>query len=540
MGVWKDLFRDTAAGQLWRLVAGPESLPYPEEKSGFQPPGIPEKPSFSVPSSSKPSTDAEAPSPVPSADDIIDTTKVDWYGADDLECPHNWSTFKKTLVSAEISILTFSIYIGSSIVTTAEPTFIEIFGVSQQVSSLSLSLYVLGYGVGPLFFSPLSEVPTLGRNFAYILSLGLFLVVSIAASLVDNYPGFLVVRFLQGFLGSPVLATGGASAADLFGFHKLYYGLVAWTCAAFAGPAIGPVISAFAVEQATWRWTMYELLILGGFSFLLLVFLMPETNADTILLRRARRLRQITGNEALRSDSERRQADISFLGLLAKYFSTPLKVTVQDPSIAFINIYTALIYAIYYSYFESFPLVYEGIYNFSLGSLGIVFTALLIACSIGAATYLVVVYKIYEPYTIKNGVGVPEFRLVPGIWTAVTAPIGVLIFGLTARPNIHWAVPTLGVLIYSASQFVIGAVIFFYLATSYPRYSASLFAGNTFFRSALAAGAVHYSQPLFGNLGIAGGCGVLAGLLVACFFGISAIWYFGAKLRARSKFAESY
>ncbi|KAI8623488.1 cycloheximide resistance protein [Xylariaceae sp. FL1651] len=539
MGNWKDFFRDTTAGHLWRLALGPESLPYPEEKPGYQPRAIPEKSSLPVTPLGS-TQDAEAPSSGLSSDDTIDITEVGWYGVHDTDCPHNWSTLKKSLVFAEISLLTFAIYIGSSIVTTAEPTFIKIFSVSQQVSSLSLSLYVLGYGIGPLFFSPLSEIPHLGRNFVYTLSLVLFIAVSIAAALVDNFAGFLVVRFLQGFLGSPVLATGGASAADLFGFHKLYYRLSAWQSAAFAGPAIGPVISGYAVLQATWRWTMYELLILGGFTFIVIVFCLPETNADTILLRRARRLRKVTGNEALRSESERRQENILFIGLLGKYLSTPLKVTIQDPSIAFINIYTALIYAIYYSYFESFPLVYQGIYNFSLGSLGIIFTALLIACGIGAAVYLVVVYLIYEPYTVKNGVGVPEYRLVPGIWTAALAPVGVLIFGLTARPNIHWAVPTLGVLIYSASQFVLGGVIFFYLATAYPRYAASLFAGNTFLRSALAAGAVHFSQPLFGNLGIMRGCGVLAGLLVACFFGITALWHFGAQLRARSKFAETY
>ncbi|KAJ2990592.1 hypothetical protein NUW58_g2874 [Xylaria curta] len=217
-----------------------------------------------------------------------------------------------------------------------------------------------------------------------------------------------------------------------------------------------------------------------------------------------------------------------------------MKVTIQDPSVAFINIYTALIYAIYYSYFESFPLVYAGIYSFSLTTLGIFFTALLIACVIGGSTYILLVYFIYEPYTIKNGIGVPEYRLVPGIWTAAFAPIGVLIFALTARSDIHWVVPTIGVLIYSSCQFVLGGVIFFWLATSYPRFAASLFAGNTFFRSALAAGAIHFSQPLFENLGIARGCGLLSGLLAACFIGITVLWYYGASLRARSKFAETY
>lgn len=31
-------------------------------------------------------------------------------------------------------------------------------------------------------------------------------------ALVDNFAGFAILRFLSGFVGSPVLATGGASS----------------------------------------------------------------------------------------------------------------------------------------------------------------------------------------------------------------------------------------------------------------------------------------------------------------------------------------
>ncbi|KAI1124471.1 cycloheximide resistance protein [Nemania abortiva] len=360
---------------------------------------------------------------------------------DDPENPHNWFTLRKTLVFAEIILMTFSTCIGSSVVTTAEPTFVNTFGLSQQASSLSLSVYVLKYGIGPLFFVPL---------FVYTLSLALFLDISIAAAL--------------GLLGSPVHATGGAPASDLFGFRELYYGLSAWPCAAFAGPVVGPVISAFAVEQATWRWTMYELPILSGFTFIVMVCFLPETNADTILLCRARRLRRLSGNNTFRSESEKKQGK--------------------------------------YPYFESLPLV--GIHGFSLWTLGVVFTALLTACAIGVTVYLDLAYLIYEPYTIKM-------------------ELASQMFGLTARSDINWAVPAPGVLIYPASQFVLGGVIFFYLATSYLRYAASLFVESTFFRSALGTGAAHFSQPLSSNLDITRGCGVLARLLVACFFGIAAL-----------------
>lgn len=77
-----------------------------------------------------------------------------------------------------------------------------------------------------------------------------------------------------------------------------------------------------------------------------------------------------------------------------------------------------------------------------------------------------------------------------------------------------------------------------YLPLSYPQYAASLFAANDLCRSALAAGAVLFGHPLYTNLGVAEGISLLGGLCVAGIVGIWAIWYYGASLRARSRFAQ--
>lgn len=206
--------------------------------------------------------------------------------------------------------------------------------------------------MGPLFFSPLSEVPRVGRNTPHMTSFFLFIIITVAACRVSNYPGLVVLRFLQGFLGGPVLATGGASAADIFGFNKIPYGLTFWTCAAYGGPALGPLLAGLSVTDRSWRWSMYELLMFSGFVFILLFFGLPETNPETILLYRAHRQRKATGNTKLRSQSETKQGDIHILQIMDTYLTTPFRLTVQDPSVFFIKLYTALIYGIYVRYLQ--------------------------------------------------------------------------------------------------------------------------------------------------------------------------------------------
>lgn len=62
--------------------------------------------------------------------------------------------------------------------------------------------------VGPMFLSPLQELPSLGRNPVYILGLIIFVIFNVPIVLAKNISTVLAFRFLTGFFGSPALATG--------------------------------------------------------------------------------------------------------------------------------------------------------------------------------------------------------------------------------------------------------------------------------------------------------------------------------------------
>lgn len=89
-----------------------------------------------------------------------DLEVISWYGDNDPENPQNWSLFKKCFVTFEICLLTTSIYIGSSIYSAGTQSVMATFGVSQVAATLGLTLFVAGYGIGPMIWSPMSEVIT--------------------------------------------------------------------------------------------------------------------------------------------------------------------------------------------------------------------------------------------------------------------------------------------------------------------------------------------------------------------------------------------
>ncbi|KAL9007487.1 MAG: hypothetical protein Q9173_007257 [Seirophora scorigena] len=462
---------------------------------------------------------------------------VDYYTSDDPANPHNWSRSKRGFVTLQICLYTFAVYSGSAIYTSSIPDVIEIFDVGHTAASLPLALYVLAYGIGPLFFSPLSEIPIIGRNPIYLITFSLFVILSIPTALAKSFAGLLVLRFLQGFLGSPCLATGGATMQDMYTFLELPYAFTVWVSAAYSGPAIGPLLSGFAVPVKGWRWSLWEIVWTSAPILVLMLLSMPETSTPNILRRRAARLRHLTNEPRLKSQSEISQTGLKPSAIAIDALIKPLEITIKDPAIAFVNVYTSIVYAIYYSFFEVFPLVYPPMYGFNIGEVGVVFLCVLVGCIGGVAAYVAYLHFHLTPDIRAHGPRAQEHRLVPALGCVFGPVIGLFLFAWTANPDIHWIASVIGITIYAASSFVIFQCIFVYVPLSYPTYAASLFASNDFFRSSFACASILFARPLFLNLGVGKGVSLLGGLSFLGVVGIWVLWWMGARLRARSKFA---
>lgn len=67
-----------------------------------------------------------------------------------------------------------------------------------------------------MIWSPLSELPTVGRSPIYLFTLLAFVILNFGVLYVKNFGMLLAFRFLTGFIGSPALATGGASMGDIW------------------------------------------------------------------------------------------------------------------------------------------------------------------------------------------------------------------------------------------------------------------------------------------------------------------------------------
>jgi hypothetical protein len=76
---------------------------------------------------------------------------------------------------------------------------------------------------------------------------------------------------------------------------------------------------------------------------------LPETSSPNILLRRAKRIRKLTGNSRFMSQSEIDQRNMKFSHTVVDALIKPMEITLKDPAVLFVQVYTAIIYGIYYS-----------------------------------------------------------------------------------------------------------------------------------------------------------------------------------------------
>jgi DHA1 family multidrug resistance protein-like MFS transporter len=178
------------------------------------------------------------------------TILVDWYTTDDPANPQNWSTFKKSWVVFVMSLYTMLTYIAGSLYSTSEPGVQAQFGVGSQTVLLGLSMFVLAYGVGPLIFGPITEIPVVGRGWVYSLSFIVTFVLSFPTATVNSFSGLIALRFFQGFFGSVGIAIGGASIGDVVDFLYFPYGLTWWILAFWWAPPIGYVQCFAAVVES--------------------------------------------------------------------------------------------------------------------------------------------------------------------------------------------------------------------------------------------------------------------------------------------------
>lgn len=167
-----------------------------------------------------------------------DPNLVTWEGPDDPANPKNWSMGRKWAATFVVSSFTLISPVSSSMIAPALPAIGAQFHITDQVQlSLTLSIFLLAYAIGPLFMGPLSEM--YGRARVLQLANLLYFFFNLGCALAQSKGQLMAFRFLAGLGGSAPLAIGGGVLSDLFTADQRGKAISIYSLAPLLGPAIG-------------------------------------------------------------------------------------------------------------------------------------------------------------------------------------------------------------------------------------------------------------------------------------------------------------
>lgn len=176
--------------------------------------------------------------------------------------PLRWSTFRKWVVAIGASIATFVVTFCSSAYSSVTRDIMREFDQSTIVVTLGLSLFVLGYAVGPVLFAPMSEL--YGRRFLNSVLFAALTAFNAGTAGANSITSFLVCRALGGIAGSGPMTNASGILADIFTTEQRGLAMAVFSGAVFIGPTLGPVVGSFVGESVGWRWVMGMMTIASG------------------------------------------------------------------------------------------------------------------------------------------------------------------------------------------------------------------------------------------------------------------------------------
>ncbi|KAH7119772.1 major facilitator superfamily domain-containing protein [Dendryphion nanum] len=455
--------------------------------------------------------------------------------------PRSMSKLRRWIVVLILSASSLCVTCTSSLYTSTYSQLGPEFGSSRLVCTLGLSLFVAGLGTGPMILAPLSEF--FGRRPIYICSFSFFLIWMIPCAVAQNMQTMLVARFLDGFVGSAFLSVAGGTVGDMFARHELSAPMMVYTASPFVGPEVGPLVGGFIVENTTWRWCFYVLIIWSGVQLLLIILLVPETYHPVLLRNKARKLRSETGDERWIAPIE--QLTRSIPKTLLWSCIRPFQLLVCEPMCLSLCIHSAILLGILYLFFGAFPLVFQNNHNFSISQTGLSFLGLFVGMLAGVSSdplWRRQYEKLVRERERKGGEpggSEPEYRLPSTVVGSWIVPIALFGFGWTTYSHCH--------LLLFRHFYLSGRVACVRIVRGRrlltrgldPVYAASALAANSFARSYFAGAFPLFGVQMFENLGYQWATTVLAFLALAMAPFPPLFFKYGKRLRGRSRFASA-
>ncbi|KAL1842005.1 hypothetical protein VTJ49DRAFT_6171 [Mycothermus thermophilus] len=434
----------------------------------------------------------------------------------EVERPYEYKSSTKWTITAIVALAAAAAPMGSGIFMPALPSMSVDLGVSETVTNMTISFYMLAMAIFPLWWSSFSE--TLGRRTIYMVSFTLFVVFSVLSAVSVNIGMLIVMRILGGGASASVQAVGAGTIADIWEPAQRGRAMGIFYLGPLVGPLCSPIVGGLLTQHFSWRATMWFLAIYGAAMLVMLLFCLPETLAARP---QQQPPRTPTVHDGGSSSSLRRVSTVQSIRLHTRRTAVLLKRCIVDPlSVVLTLRHPPVLIAVYSASAAFFALFVLNIsiqsvfssppYSFRPIPLG----ALYLAPSLGYVSASVFggpwIDHIMAREARKAGrydsegklVYLPEDRMRENMWLAAALYPGALIwYGWTADRGIHFMVPSVANFFFGFGSMLVFGVVTTMLTEFMPKRSSSGVAVNNMVRNVFSCVGSLVAQPLIEAMG---------------------------------------
>lgn len=155
------------------------------------------------------------------------------------------------------------------------PDISTLLQASTADVQLTLSIFLVGFAVGQLFYGPISD--RYGRKPVLLAALAVYVVASFACALATSIGELILYRFIQAIGGCGPIVLARAIVRDLYAGPRAGQELARMGTIMGLVPAIAPVIGGVLHVSLGWRSTFWATALFGAGSAALVAFSLPET-----------------------------------------------------------------------------------------------------------------------------------------------------------------------------------------------------------------------------------------------------------------------
>ncbi|RDW87886.1 hypothetical protein BP5796_03580 [Coleophoma crateriformis] len=437
----------------------------------------------------------------------------------DPEDPLNWSSQRKSLHM-------FCIFMYG-LPTCLLPMTVDT-GLSLADLNAGTGYMFLFFGWGCVIWQPLAL--KYGKRPVYLFSMVATLAIQMWSPYCKTSGQWFANKILQGFFGSPIESLCEISVADMYFAHERgkYMGLYALCL--LGSNILAPIFSGFIYDGMGWRWVLYWPAIGCGFGFLILFFLMEETNFNRHTVGIVEFVAS-SSNSTKESADQEKMAGIpepsatainthnmyheksywQKLSLLGKPQPNKLSTMIKRP-FTFVSLpvivycgfsYGCTVMWALLSSATSSLILSSAPYNFKASIVGLFSVASLLGCLTGSLfSGFVGNWLVLKLARQNNGIVETENRLWLFLFAAIAYPFGFILWGVGAAHDIHWFGLAFSSFILSAATAAVITTCVSYCIDTYPDLGGEAMITVIVIRNTMGFAVTYAATPWITKLGV--------------------------------------